>query len=672
MPEPMDLDHYLALPRLSALRLSPQGDRLILTVSTLAPEGKDMHSALWQLDPAGRSAPRRLTRSAAGESSGSFLPDGSILFTSARPDPDAKPSDDARPSGLWQLPSDGGEARLLIAPSGGINGFAVARSSGAVLLLVALHPGAVDLDTDAARDKARKDAGVAALLFESHPIRYWDHYLGPRNGRLLVSDAPGDDGQVLAPTDLTGPTGAALPEPSFDIAPDGSTVVTTWRHFDVGDIGDDIVVIDRATRERRVLTSGHGYSDSPVFSPDGRFVAYVQGSTATPDLAPSLHLVVADLADGSERTLAAGLDRWPMSPVWTPDGQAILFTADDEGSVSIFRVELEGDVVTRLATGAAYSDLAPSPDGTTVYSMACRPDRPPYVVRLDARAAEQAPVELRSPTTPASELPRTGSLERVHATADDGVPLGAWLLRPAAAASGVPTPLVVFVHGGPLGTWAGWSWRWNANLLTERGYAVLMPDPALSIGYGQAFIDRGWGHWSDRPYTDVLAAVDAALALPGLDATRTALMGGSFGGYMANWVAGHTDRFRAIVTHASLWELRGFHGTTDDGPGWEDEFGDPYRDPSRYLDQSPHAAVGAIRTPMLVIHGERDARVPISEALRLWTDLQRHLVDSKFLYFPDENHWVLKPQNARIWYETVLAFLDRYVLDAEWRRPELL
>ncbi len=149
-------------------------------------------------------------------------------------------------------------------------------------------------------------------------------------------------------------------------------------------------------------------------------------------------------------------------------------------------------------------------------------------------------------------------------------------------------------------------------------------------------------------------------------------MGGSFGGYMANWVAGHTDRFRAIVTHASLWDMRGFHGTTDWGTTMEAEFGDPYRDPGPWDAASPSEHVAAIRTPMLVIHGELDHRVPISEGLRLWTDLARHGVEAKFLYFPDENHWVLKPANARLWYETVLAWLDHHVLGLPWVRPELL
>jgi dipeptidyl aminopeptidase/acylaminoacyl peptidase len=169
-----------------------------------------------------------------------------------------------------------------------------------------------------------------------------------------------------------------------------------------------------------------------------------------------------------------------------------------------------------------------------------------------------------------------------------------------------------------------------------------------------------------------MAAVDAAVARPDIDPERTAAMGGSFGGYMANWVAGHTARFRAIVTHASLWAMDQFHGTTDEGQWWECEFGDPYRDPHRYEENSPHRHIGRITTPVLVIHGELDHRVPVGEALRLWTDLRRHGVPAKFLYFPDENHWILRPQHARVWYETVIAWLDQHLLGKDWERPTLL
>jgi dipeptidyl aminopeptidase/acylaminoacyl peptidase len=206
----------------------------------------------------------------------------------------------------------------------------------------------------------------------------------------------------------------------------------------------------------------------------------------------------------------------------------------------------------------------------------------------------------------------------------------------------------------------------------ERGYAVLMPDPAISIGYGQEMVQRGWGLWGEAPYTDILSATDEVLKRPEIDASRTALLGASFGGYMANWVAGHTARFKGIVTHASLWDLRGFHGTTDTSTDWEHEMGDPYVAPERYYAHSPAESIREIRTPMLVTHGERDFRVPISEALRLWTDLRRHGIESRFLYFPDENHWILRPNNSRLWYETVLNFLDEHLLDKDWVRPGLL
>jgi dipeptidyl aminopeptidase/acylaminoacyl peptidase len=230
----------------------------------------------------------------------------------------------------------------------------------------------------------------------------------------------------------------------------------------------------------------------------------------------------------------------------------------------------------------------------------------------------------------------------------------------------------VWVHGGPLNSWNGWHWRWNPWLLAARGYAVLLPDPALSTGYGHRFVQRGWPHWGDAPYTDVLALADAAEARPDIDASRTALMGGSFGGYLANWAAGHTDRFAAIVTHASLWALDQFGPTTDAPHHWRAQM-------SREVAarNSPHHHVTAITSPMLVIHGDRDYRVPIGEALRLWWELLAQCPDPgtqphRFLYFPDENHWVLKPAHGQLWYETVIAFLDHHLRGAELELPDLL
>ena len=680
MTEPFTIDRMLQLPRLSSLRLSPDGRRLVVAVGSVAPDGRKMATALWQVDPEGRSPARRLTRSVAGETGGAaFLPDGSLLFASSRPDPDTKPAtggDDHPIHALWLLPPDGGEARLLAAPDGGVDGIATARSAPAIAFGAMVHRGAADLADDAAREKARRDAGVQALLFEEYPVRHWDHYLGPRHRRLFAATVPAGEDRIDAPLDLEPVVGGfTLEEAAFDISADGSTVVSVRRRPGVvPETWDDLVAYDTATGEARQLTHGDAAYLEAAISPDGRWVAAVRATYATPAEAERVSLVLIELATGEQRVIAAGVDRRAEHPTWGPDASVLYFTADDEGHHSAYRVELPGGDVTRLTASGSVTDLCPSPDGTTVYALRSTIATPPRVVRFTATTAAQVPVEL--PNGPDEHgIEAGGAVERLSAVAADGTPLGAWLVRPAEASAGAPAPLVVFVHGGPLGSWNSWHWRWNPHILASRGFAVLMPDPALSTGYGQAMLDRGWGQWGGTPFTDVMAMTDVALARDDIDAGRAALMGGSYGGYMANWVAGHTDRFRCIVTHASLWELVGFHGTTDHGPAWEHEMGDPYADATIYRDSSPReslAAMAETKTPMLVIHGELDARVPVSEALTLWTDMRRLGVPGRFLYFPDENHWILKPQNARVWYGTVLSFLDEHLRDVPFERDALL
>jgi dipeptidyl aminopeptidase/acylaminoacyl peptidase len=233
--------------------------------------------------------------------------------------------------------------------------------------------------------------------------------------------------------------------------------------------------------------------------------------------------------------------------------------------------------------------------------------------------------------------------------------------------------MLLWIHGGPLSSWNSWSWRWNPWLAVAKGYAVLLPDPALSTGYGVDFVQRGWRGWGGKPFTDLMSVTDAAVARDDIDAERTAALGGSFGGYMANWVAGHTKRFLAIVTHASVWSLDQMGPTTDAAYYWYRELDAALSDAN-----SPDRWVDDITTPMLVIHGAKDYRVPLGEAIRLWWDLTSRTQGEdgtsqhKFLYFPDENHWILTPGHVKVWYETVFAFLAHHVLGADWERPALL
>ncbi|MFZ0161202.1 MAG: prolyl oligopeptidase family serine peptidase, partial [Kineosporiaceae bacterium] len=274
---------------------------------------------------------------------------------------------------------------------------------------------------------------------------------------------------------------------------------------------------------------------------------------------------------------------------------------------------------------------------------------------------------------PAPSAPLPGTAVEITTTADDGTPLHAWLCLPEGASPEHPAPLMVWIHGGPLGSANDWAWRWNPWLMVARGYAVVQPDFALSTGYGLDFVRRGWGRWGAEPYTDLMALTEAAAAREDVDGARAAAMGGSFGGYLANWVAGHTDRFAGIVTHASLWALDQFGPTTDGYDYWRREL-----TAQMALENSPHRFVDAITTPMLVIHGDKDYRVPIGEGLRLWAELCERFQapgeesPHKFLYFPSENHWVLTPNHAKLWYATVFAFLDTTVHGRPWQVPALL
>ena len=691
------------MPRLSTLALSPDGSWLAVAVSTLDAAGTKFTSSIWRVsaDPAG-SAASRLTHSSAGESGPAFLPDGSLLFLSKRPAP-AQPAgpaaapDDSKDKGkadsndggdkpaVWRLPAGGGEAtRVAIAP-GGISGLATARSAAALLATTSMHAGVTGLDADAKRRQARKDAGVTAILHESGPVRYWDHDLGPEGVHLHAADL---SGPAADPADGGGPAGAGMadltPEPgralddcAFELTPDGSLAVTTWTvTSEDATLTTELAVVSVASGERRVLAAEPGQDfHGPRTSPDGHSVACIRSAKDSYDSPGDVTLVVIPLDGGADggpaeaRDVLEGLDRRPLEAAWAADSGSVFFTADDQGRRPVFRADLASGVVTRLTTDdAAYEQLCPSPDGRWVYALRSAWDAPPAPVRLDAAAAGTT-VALAGPAG-APALP--GTLTEVTTTAQDGTSLRGWLVLPEGASEEHPAPLLLWVHGGPVMSWNSWSWRWNPWLMAARGYAVLLPDPALSTGYGHAFIARGHGTWGQAPFTDALAVTAAVTARPDIDAARTAMMGGSFGGYMANWMAGNTDQFCAIVSHAGLWSLDQMFATTDMPAFWRRMFGDPFTQPERYLANSPDKHVAKISTPMLIIHGDKDYRVPIGEALRMWADLAGRVKDAKFLYFPDENHWILNPGNIVIWYETVQAFLAQHVLGEAWQRPSLL
>ncbi|AJT42369.1 alpha/beta hydrolase family protein [Psychromicrobium lacuslunae] len=664
-----DLDHYLAIPRLNGLTLSPDGSRLVTTVATLDTKKTGYRNALWEIDTAGIAPARRLTRSAKGESSAAFTADGGLLFTSSRPDPDADDEQDG--SALWYLPASGGEAELLHQRAGGVNGFSVNTSSETVLVNAAVLPGAADEQSDEELRKARKERKVSAILHSGYPVRFWDHDLGPDQNRLFVlkrrqqdPEFPGTKEQQIRSElrAVTPDIGKGLFEEHVELSPDGSfALVNVSIPGAKADVRIRVERIQLDTAERTVVAAGSEDCYPGPISPDGKRAIIIKESDSTPEQAVTMTLWLLELSSGELTPLAADWDRWGNPAAWLPDNKTLVVTADDNGRSPIFLIDTETNQVRKLTSDdAAYTDVHVSADGQQVYALRSSYAFPAEVVRVELSdgtvSALRGPVER-------PELP--GKIEEISTTVADGSTVRAWLVLPEEETS-TAHPLLLWIHGGPLGSWNAWTWRWNPMLMAARGYAVLLPDPALSTGYGQDFIQRGWGRWGAEPFSDLMAITDAAVARADIDAERTAAMGGSFGGYMANWVAGHTDRFKAIVTHASLWELPGFSTSTDMAMYWRREMS-----AQMAAENSPHHAVANIVSPVLVIHGDKDYRVPIGEGLRLWYELLassgRPADDEgntvhRFLYFPDENHWILKPQHARVWYSVVESFLAEHVL----------
>jgi dipeptidyl aminopeptidase/acylaminoacyl peptidase len=660
-PDFTDLAAFVALPRVTGLTLSPDGTRLVATAQRPDPAVSRYVTSLWEI-PLDGGEPVRLTRSERGESAPGFRPDGALLFTSARPDPDGGDPDDAA---LWELPPVG-EPRVLARTPGGVSGPRVATGSGTVVvggarLVGAVPDGADPAEVDARRRKVRAERKAGAILHTGMPVRYWDHELGDRSPRLLALE--GDGGL----RDLTPDAGFELVEAGWSVTADGATVATTWRTREPrGGFRPSVVLLDVATGKRRTLAGGDGrHHDGPRIAPDGSRVALrttTDGGYAEPAV-PRLRILAAD---GSAEVTAAVGDLAPTEWAWSADSATLWVSGDLAGRGAVLAVDpATGAVTRRLAADAAYSALCPAPDGRAVYALRSAVDAPPAPVRLDTAATDQDPERLPTPGA-APALP--GRLEELTGE------VHGWLCLPDGAG---PHPLMLWIHGGPFSSFNAWSWRWNPWVAVARGWAVLLPDPALSTGYGRGWIDRAWPHRAAPVWADLERVLDEVVARPDVDGARTACLGASFGGYLTNWIAGHTDRFGAIVTHSGTWALDQKNDTADVARAWLTWFGRPADHPDWYAENSPHASADRITTPMLITHGNRDYRVPVSEALRLWWDLVSRWTGDpaelphRFLNFPDENHWILSPANAQLWYDAVLGFCGQHVRGEPWTPLDL-
>jgi dipeptidyl aminopeptidase/acylaminoacyl peptidase len=419
--------------------LSPDGGRLVLSVQTLSADSTRFVTSLWEVRADGSGAPRRLTFSDKGEANPVFLPDGSLVFSSGRSDPTLK--EDEAESRLWVLPGRGGEARAVLSVPGGIRAIAAARETDTVVFRAQVFPDAPDISGDGDKGKKRKEAGVSAILYDTFPIRFWDHDLGPRWSRLMRIRGMGSDSPA-APEDLTGDAINSLEEAAISVSADGNSVVTTWRR-DTGKGQSTIDLVLILDCERKTI-SGEGCNlAQPQISPDGRRIVAVAIDRGNPERAQRHCLWLGDTESARGEIVAADFAQWPAEPRWSEDGSAVFFVADQALHRPIFRLDVSSGDVQQVTSEGAFASAFPDPSGRCIYALRSSWGSPLEGVRVGLNGAV---VPLPTPGFP-FEMP--GVVSSVESTAEDGTSLKSWLVMPKDASAERPAPLILWIHGGP-------------------------------------------------------------------------------------------------------------------------------------------------------------------------------------------------------------------------------
>jgi dipeptidyl aminopeptidase/acylaminoacyl peptidase len=657
---PFGVGDLLAMERVSDPQASPDGAWVAFTLRTTDLEANKGRTDVWIAAVDGSSV-RRMTTDPANDWNARWSADGSSLFFLSTRGGSAQ---------VWELPLEGGEARQRTRLPLDVENLAVFPTGERLVLTLDVYPDAATLEETAKRDEERTKGGVQARVYDSLPVRHWDAWEDGKRSHVFVwslatPDAPPVD--LMKGIDADSPTKPFGGGEEIAIAPDGSEVVFAYKAAGREAVWTTNVDLWSApadgSRPPRNLTAANPALDNlPAFSPDGRWLAHV-AMTRPGYESDRQRIVLIERASGARRVLTEGWDRSASEVVFSSDGRTIWTSADHLGHHALFGVSVEdGQVGTIAAEG---HNTSPCPAGKWLVWL-----------RDDLRSPAELVATMHGgvPATPVTRInaarvaaARTGEPEPFTFTGAHGDEVHGWLVRPAGFDQAKRYPLAFLIHGGPQGSFGNhFHYRWNPQVYAGAGYAAVMIDFHGSTGYGQAFTDSINRDWGGAPYEDLMKGLDHVLERhPFLDGSRVAALGASYGGYMINWIAGHTERFRCLVNHDGVFDDRSMYFETEElwFPEWE-HGGPPWQHPERYAAFDPQAHVEAWKTPMLVVHGARDFRVPESQGLAAFTALQRRGVPSKLLHFPDENHWVLKPKNSVLWHETVLGWLE------QWTRAE--
>jgi dipeptidyl aminopeptidase/acylaminoacyl peptidase len=658
---PISFDDLMKMQRISDPQVSPDGKWIAFVVTEADLDANKVTPHLW-VAPAAGGEPRQLTSRPQSDDRPRWSPDSrELAFISTR----------SGTSQVWILPLEGGEARELTSISTGADGVTWAARGDKLLFTSDVYPDCADDACNKQRLDEAEHSLVKARLIDHLFFRHWDHWKDGKVTHLFVISAAGGATRDLTPGPYDSPTFFLEAPDGYAISPDGGEACYTSNRSR-GEAGqpavawttdDHLYLIatsgNPATEARDITPGVHGSDSSPQYSPNGRYIAYTSQDRNGYE-SDLFRLRVYDRRNGSVRELTPGFDQWVGTFTWAPDSDTIYFVAPERAEQPIFKTSVSHPHVQKVLDGH-FDELSVTPDGKALVFTRTTLIQPAEVHRASAAGESLAAVTHQNDALLATlEMNRP---EFVYTPGALGASIENLIVKPPNFDPAKKYPGLMLVHGGPQEPWDdSWGYRWNAEMFAAHGYVVMMTNFHGSPGYGQKFVEEISGDWGGAAYEDLMKATDHLAALPYVDPERLGAAGASFGGYMINWIAGHTGRFKALVSHDGDFDNRSSYGETEElwFPEWELK-GTPWSPSSVYEKWSPSNFVQNIRTPMLLVEGAHDFRVPEGQAFQLFTALQRRGVPSRLLYFPDEGHWVLKPQDSRLWYRTVLGWLDQHL-----------
>jgi dipeptidyl aminopeptidase/acylaminoacyl peptidase len=653
---PMTFDDLIKLQRISGATISPDSRAIAYAISTPDLGLNRGVSNIWTISTTGGE----LTQATQGgrDNAPAWSPDGKTLaFLSARDGT----------SQVYLLSMEGGEAKKLTKLSTGADLFHWSPDGKNIAFTSFVYPDCKDDACNTQRDEEKEKSKLRARLYDHLLYRHWDHWSEGKRSHLFVIPA---DGTALA-RDLTPGADYDVPPEQrggsgdFNFSPDGREICFTavTDKMEAISTNADLFLVPLAGGEPKRITTQPGFDGNPVYSPDGRYIAY-RAQLVSGYESDRWRVMLYDRKTGNRENLSESFDRSANELAWSPDSRTIYFLAENETLQPLYALQPHSGAAPEKLLDGFNAEFAFSADGKVLLTTRTSLSMPSelFVSAADGSGLKQltrsndailAKVEMNDPETFWFE-------------GAEGTRVQAMLIRPPQFVASRKFPLLVLLHGGPQTMWSNaWGYRWNAQVFSGAGYVTLMINRRGSTGYGQKFVDEITNDWGGKAYMDIMKGVDAAIAkYPFIDKSRLAAAGASYGGYMADWLATHTDRFKAIVSHAGVYDQVSMYATEELWFDEHDRQGTPWGAPENYKKWAPSSYAGDLgkyKTPTLVIAGERDYRVPYTQSLEFFNTLQRQGVPSKLLIFPDEGHWILKPLNAQLWYKTVLDWLATYL-----------